>query len=156
MEFRCCLELTIVLNKNNIFVVYLHNSELIVMPQYKHFLSFVLLAMLLAASVFLFVFKAIPDPFHVLSFVTWLLVLLFFNFLSWPYLLRRIELLPFFCNAFILLLLTHLFFCFILNTLRFLLNKDLFLHDTLVVFFLNLLPFLPFVLSQKSNQNQEQ
>ena len=126
------------------------------MPQYKHFLSFVLLAMLLAASVFLLVFKAIPDPFHVLPFVTWLFVLLFFNFLSWPYLLRRIELLPFFCNAFILLLLTHLFFCFILNALRFLLNEYLFLHDTLVVFFLNLLPFLPFVLFQKSNKNQEQ
>ena len=119
------------------------------------FLSFVLLSMIIAASVFLFVFKAITDAFHVLPFVIWLLVLLFFNFLSWPYLLRRIELLPFFCNAFILLLLTHLFFCFILNALRFLLNEDLFLHDTLVVFFLNLLPFLPFVLFQKSNSNQE-
>lgn len=126
------------------------------MPRNKYILSSLLLLLLMAISIFFFVCKSIPDSFQVLPFMIWLLVLLLFNFLSWTYLLRRMQLLPFYCNAFILLILSHFFFCFVINALSLLLNKDILLYHNIALFFLNLLPFLPFVFSKNSNQYLEQ
>jgi hypothetical protein len=125
------------------------------MLRHKHFL-FILLFLLISIGTLFFINKSIPDSFQIMPFTIWLMVLLCFNFLSWPYLLRRMQLLPFYCNAFILLFLTHLFFCFVINMLSVLLNEDIFLYNSFALFFFNLLPFLPFVFSKNSNQYLEQ
>jgi len=85
-------------------------------------------------------------------FLIWLVVLILLRFLNVDFLCAGSLLLPVKLSPLFFLVWVHLLFCFIVNTFLFLLGHPKFPYLDFILFILNSLPFIPFVLWQKSNQ----
>ena len=113
----------------------------------------ILLVLTLAGvDIYLYINELTPinGIFHIIFFLFWLLFLISFGLLKFKSLNRSFSWVPFFRVGWVLLV-THLVFVFITNALTHLLEFEKSFVFFLSLFLLNLIPFLPFVLWQKSD-----
>lgn len=116
------------------------------------YFSILLVLSLAGVDICLYINKLTPinGIFHIIFFLFWLLFLIAFGLLKFKSLNRSFSWVPFFRVGWVLLV-THLVFVFITNALTHLLEFEKSFVFFLSLFLLNLIPFLPFVLWQKSD-----
>ena len=116
------------------------------------YFSILLVLSLAGVDICLYINKLTPinGIFHIIFFLFWLLFLIAFGLLKFKSLNRSFSWVPFFRVGWVLFV-THLVFVFITNALTHLLEFEKSFVFFLSLFLLNLIPFLPFVLWQKSD-----